>query len=137
VGISLSFLNQLTPYSIILKRNKIILHQQVKSFDSNSFEIIVDRKVKLHAYLFYVFNFSEKFKKIKKYVFLFLVFIKKNVKIKKMVQAYLFFVKLKKINFDIWPDWAKSHKFFRFLPKISPSTTFFFFEMSVGETNCK
>jgi len=27
VGISLSFLNQLTPYSIILKRNKIILHQ--------------------------------------------------------------------------------------------------------------
>jgi len=26
VGISLSFLNQLTPYSIILKRNKIILH---------------------------------------------------------------------------------------------------------------
>jgi len=27
VGISLSFLNQLTPYSIILKRNNIILHQ--------------------------------------------------------------------------------------------------------------
>jgi len=27
VGISLSFLNQLTPYSIILKRKKIILHQ--------------------------------------------------------------------------------------------------------------
>ena len=27
MGISLSFLNQLTPYSIILKRNKIILHQ--------------------------------------------------------------------------------------------------------------
>ena len=26
MGISLSFLNQLTPYSIILKRNKIILH---------------------------------------------------------------------------------------------------------------
>jgi len=26
VGISLSFLNQLTPYSIILKRNKIIFH---------------------------------------------------------------------------------------------------------------
>jgi len=26
VGISLSFLNQLTPYSTILKRNKIILH---------------------------------------------------------------------------------------------------------------
>jgi len=28
VGISLSFLNQLTPYSIILKRNKIILHHK-------------------------------------------------------------------------------------------------------------
>ena len=27
MGISLNFLNQLTPYSIILKRNKIILHQ--------------------------------------------------------------------------------------------------------------
>jgi len=27
VGISLSFLNQLTPYSIILEKNKIILHQ--------------------------------------------------------------------------------------------------------------
>jgi len=26
VGILLSFLNQLTPYSIILKENKIILH---------------------------------------------------------------------------------------------------------------
>ena len=29
MGISLSFLNQLTPYSIILKRNKLILHQLV------------------------------------------------------------------------------------------------------------
>jgi len=29
VGISLSFLNQLTPYSIILKRNKITLHQEI------------------------------------------------------------------------------------------------------------
>jgi len=32
VGISLSFLNQLTPYSIILKRNKIILHHGATSF---------------------------------------------------------------------------------------------------------
>jgi len=30
VGISLSFLNQLTPYSIILKENNIILHQADK-----------------------------------------------------------------------------------------------------------
>ena len=53
------------------------LLQQVKSLDSNSFEIIVDRKVKLHAYLFSVFNFSENLKKkIQKYVFLFLDFIK-------------------------------------------------------------
>jgi len=34
VEISLSFLNQLTPYSIILKRNKIILHHH------NSREVI-------------------------------------------------------------------------------------------------
>ena len=34
MGISLSFLNQLTPYSIILKRNKIILHQQSLTFKS-------------------------------------------------------------------------------------------------------
>ena len=27
MGISLSFLNQLTPYSIILEKNNIILHQ--------------------------------------------------------------------------------------------------------------
>jgi len=31
VGISLSFLNQLTPYSIILKRNKLILHHCLTS----------------------------------------------------------------------------------------------------------
>jgi len=31
MGISLSFLNQLTPYSIILKRNKIILHHSLQS----------------------------------------------------------------------------------------------------------
>jgi len=52
------------------------LLQKEKRLDSNSFESIVDRKVKLHAYLFSVSNFSEKFKKIQKYVFLFLVFIK-------------------------------------------------------------
>ena len=39
--------------------------------DSNSFEIIVDRKVKLNAYLFSVFNFSEKFKKIQNMCFSF------------------------------------------------------------------
>jgi len=39
------------------------LLQQVKSLDLNSFEIIVDRKVKLHAYLFSVFDFCEKLKK--------------------------------------------------------------------------
>jgi len=32
------------------------LLQQVKSLDSNPFEIIVDRKVKLHAYLFSINN---------------------------------------------------------------------------------
>jgi len=39
------------------------LLQQVKSLDLNSFGIIVDRKVNLHAYLFSVFDFNEKFKK--------------------------------------------------------------------------
>ena len=48
------------------------LLQQVKSLYSNSFEIIVDRKVKLHAYFFSVFNFSEKFKKNSKICFCFL-----------------------------------------------------------------
>jgi len=31
VGISLSFLNQLIPYSIILKENKLILHHPPRS----------------------------------------------------------------------------------------------------------
>jgi len=51
------------------------LLQQVKTLDSNSFEIIVDRKVNMHEYLFFVFDFNKKIKKIQKYVFLFLVFI--------------------------------------------------------------
>ena len=51
------------------------LLQQVKSLDSNYFEIIVDRKVNMHEYLFFVFDFNKKIKKIQKYVFLFLVFI--------------------------------------------------------------
>ena len=81
------------------------LLQQVKSLDSNSFESSADTKVKLHAYLFSIFNFSENFKIISKICVLVFSFYKnKNVKIKKMVQADLYFVKLKKINFDIWPD---------------------------------
>ena len=72
------------------------LLQQVKSLDSNSFEIIVDRKVNLYACLFfvYVFNFQN-IKKFQKCVFVFF---------NKIVQADLYFIKLKKINFDIWPD---------------------------------
>jgi len=48
------------------------LLQQVKSLDSYSFENIVDKKVNLHACLFfvYVFNFKN-IKKFQKYVFLF------------------------------------------------------------------
>ena len=81
------------------------LLQKEKRLDSNPFESIVDRKVKLHAYLFSVSNFSEKFKKNSKIcVFVFSFYKSKNVIIKKMVQADLYFVKLKKINFDIWPD---------------------------------
>jgi len=70
------------------------LLQQVKSLDSNSF---VDKKVNLHASLFFfsVFNFKN-IKNISK-IWVFVFF-------NKMVQADLYFVKLKKINFDIWPD---------------------------------
>ena len=81
------------------------LLQQVKNLDSNSFEIIVDRKVKLHAYLFFVFDFNKKYKTISKICFFVFSFHQlQKVKNKKMVQADLYFVKLKKINFDIWPD---------------------------------
>ena len=49
MGISLSFLNQLTPYSIILKRNKIILHHHAKPYKlswlSEEGEIKVDKQV--------------------------------------------------------------------------------------------
>jgi len=48
------------------------LLQQVKSLDSNSFEIIVDRKVNLHACLIlFLFLILKILKKIQKYVFLF------------------------------------------------------------------
>jgi len=73
------------------------LLQQVKSLDSNSFKNIVDRKVNLHACLFFVFVFN--FKNIKKNSKI-CVFVFFN----KIVQADLYFIKLKKINFDIWPD---------------------------------
>jgi len=81
------------------------LLQQVNRLNSNSFESIVDKKFKLHAYLFFVFDFNKKYKKFQKYVFFVFSFHKlQKVKIKKMVQADLYFIKLKKINFDIWPD---------------------------------
>jgi len=46
--------------------------QKEKRLDSYSFENIVDQKLKMHAYLFFVsiFNFKN-IKKIQKYVFLF------------------------------------------------------------------
>ena len=81
------------------------LLQQVKSLDSNSFENIVDKKFKLHVYLFFVSDFNKNYKKISKIWFFVFSFHKiQKVKIKKMVQADLYFVKLKKINFDIWPN---------------------------------
>jgi len=70
------------------------LLQKEKRLDSYSFENIVDKKVNLHACLFFVSVFN--IKKISKiYVFVFY---------NKIIQANLYFVKLKKINFDIWPD---------------------------------
>jgi len=58
---------------VVEKEERLL--QLVKSLDSNSFEIIVDRKVKLHAYLFSVLNLVKNLKKIQKYMFFFLVFI--------------------------------------------------------------
>jgi len=73
--------------------------------DSNSFENIVDKKVKLHAYLFSVLSISrKKFRKFSKICFLVFCHKSKNVKIKKIVQSDLYFINIKKINFDIWPD---------------------------------
>jgi len=72
------------------------LLQKEKRLDSNSFENIVDRKLKMHAYLFFVFYFNEKFIFLKKIC----VFVFFN----KSVQADLYLKILKKINFDIWLD---------------------------------
>jgi len=48
------------------------LLQQEKRLDSNYFEIIVDKKLNLHACLFFVFVFNFKnIKKFQKYMFLF------------------------------------------------------------------
>ena len=52
------------------------LLQKEKRLDLNSFKSIVDRKVKLHAYLFSISNFSEKFKKNSKICVFIFSFIK-------------------------------------------------------------
>jgi len=77
------------------KEDKLL--QQVKSLDSNSFENTVDQKLKMHAFLFFVsvFNFKNIKKNSKICVFVFF---------NKILQEDLYFIKLKKINFDIWPD---------------------------------
>jgi len=74
------------------------LLQKEKRLDSYSFENIVDRKFKLHAYLFFVFDFNKTYKKNSKICFFFVFGFHKiqKVKIKKMVQADLYFVKFKK-----------------------------------------
>jgi len=90
-------------YSMVIFVNLAVeqkerLLKQENMLDSNSFENIVDIKVKLHACSFPIFNLSRKnFKKISKIC----IFIFNKIKIKKIVQADLYFVKLKKINFDI------------------------------------
>jgi len=73
------------------------LLQKEKRLDSYSFENIVDKNVKLHACLFFVSVFN--FKNIKKISKICVFFF-----FNKIVQADLYFIKLKKINFDIWPD---------------------------------
>jgi len=52
------------------------LLQKEKMLDSNSFEIIVDKKFKLHTYLF-LFLIEKSSQKFQKYVFLFLIKMKK------------------------------------------------------------
>jgi len=49
------------------------LLQKEKMLDSNSFENIVDRKLKMCAYLFFVFDFNKNIKNFQKYMFLFLI----------------------------------------------------------------
>ena len=73
------------------------LLQKEKRLELYSFENIVDKKVNLYACLLLVsiFNFKNIKKKSKICVFVFF---------NKTVQADLYFIKLKKINFDIWPD---------------------------------
>jgi len=81
---------------LVAKKEERLL-QKEKRLDSYSFENIVDKKVNLHACLFFVsiFNFKN-IKKISKICVL--------IFFNKIVQAYLYFIKLKKINFDIWSD---------------------------------
>ena len=93
------------------------LLQKEKRLDSYSFENIVDKKVNLHACLFFVFVFN--FKNIKK-ISKICVFVFFN----KIVQADLYFIKLKKIILTYGQIEPKVTKFC-FLPKISPSRTFF------------
>jgi len=73
--------NDANKFSVVLfvdmaaeKEDRLL--QQVNSLDSNSFVIIVDRKVKLLHICFLFLILVKNFKKIQKYVFLFLVLIK-------------------------------------------------------------
>jgi len=88
--------NDANKFSVVIfidmgaKKEERFLEQE-KRLDSYSFENIVDTKVKLHAYLFFVFVFNFKnFKKISKIGVFVFCFDKKKLKIKKMVQADLY-----------------------------------------------
>jgi len=94
-------MNDANKFSVVIfvdfaaeKEEKLL--QKEKRLDSYSFEIIVDKKVNLHACLFFVSVFN--FKNIKK-ISKICVFVFFN----KIVQADLYFIKLKK-KFDIWSD---------------------------------
>ena len=60
--------NDANKFSVVIFVDLVVgkeerLLQQEKRLDLNTFENIVGTKVKLHAYLFSVLNFIEKFKK--------------------------------------------------------------------------
>jgi len=68
---------------MVAKKEERLL-QKEKRLDSNLFENIVDKKFKLHAYLFFAFYFNKKFRKFSKICVFIFSYENKNVKIKKL-----------------------------------------------------
>ena len=68
---------------VVVQKDRFLQHEN--KLDSNSFENIVDKKFKLHAYCFFLLILIKILQKLQKYVFLFL-FIK--IKMSKLEKWY-------------------------------------------------